>query len=388
MKTIAALALSALIVHASDSSRELARPKIGVALAGGSALGLAHVGVLQRLEEMHIPIDYIAGTSMGGLVAGLYATGMSSAEIIEFVRRIDWNAALSPSVSFRNLAFRRKEDSAQYPMSFEAGFKNRRFSLPSGLSSGEGVSLVIQRFAAPYADMDSFDDLPTPFRCVAVDLVDRKTVVFWQGSLFDALRATMSLPAIFAPVRKDGRVLVDGGVANNLPVDVVRAMGADIVIAVALDVPADPKAFRSLLGIAGESISYMILANERPNIAAADIVIMPSLRGGTASDYASWEQFRKLGYEAVERKAEGLSRLQLSKADFLAHQQARASRRRPSSIRPDVITVEGDVAPRLKRAVIAALGARENGELSRAVLEEQMEKLTGAGRFETATYEV
>src|SRR3954468_20727173 len=195
---------------AADTRGAVARPKLGVALAGGAALGLAHIGVLEWMDEHRIPIHYIAGTSMGALVAGLHATGMTSGEILEFARRVDWQQALSSTSPYHQLAFRRKEDETAFPVGFEIGLSGFKPGLPSGLSAGQGVGLVLARFAAPYGNMASFDDLPTPFRCVASDLRGGKGVVFDKGSLFDALRATLSLPAFFTPVNLDGMVLVDG----------------------------------------------------------------------------------------------------------------------------------------------------------------------------------
>ena len=374
-------------LFAAPSQKQNGRRKIGVALAGGSALGFSHVGVIKWLEEHRIPIDYIAGTSMGGLVAGIHATGMSSEEMIAFVRKIDWKGALSTSAPYSNLSFRRKEDASQFPISFEMGLKNGKLNLPSGLSNGEGVSLVIERFAAPYGDMESFDRLPTPFRCVASDLISGKSVIFREGSLYDALRATMSLPGLFAPVRKDGMVLVDGGLTNNLPVEVVRSMGADIVIAVALDIPVDPKDFQSLLGIASRSISNMVAANERPSLAAADIVVMPSLKGMSVSSFDKWEDFGKLGYEAAEKKATMLEMLRVSEEEFAEWRKERQARRRPNTIHPKRIDVQGEVAPKLKQALIADVRPPGGAPVNREILEEHMEKLTGLGRFATATYE-
>jgi NTE family protein len=389
MRNTCVLFFAATLTWAAEPAQPpgAARPKIGVALAGGAALGLSHVGVLQWLEENRIPVDYIAGTSMGGLVAGIHASGLNSAEMIAFVEQVDWQMALASTSPYRDLSFRRKEDAAQFPMPFEMGLKNWKVNLPSGLSPGEGVGLVIDRFAAPYSNMRSFNDLPTPFRCVASNLATGRGVVFDKGSFFDALRATMSLPALFAPVSKDGMVLVDGGLTDNLPVDVVRKMGADIVIAVALDVPKDPKDFQSLLGVAGRSISYMISENERPSIAAADIVVMPLLKGMSAGDYTKWAEFRKLGYTAAEQKAVMLKKFQISQAEYDTFSKARQAKRRPNTIRPEQVIVEGDVAPRLKEAVIATLMPKPGTSLDRDVLENQMLKLTGTGRFDTASYE-
>jgi len=191
------------------------RPKIGVALQGGGAKGLAHIGVLQWLEDHHIPIDYVAGTSMGGLVGGLYATGHSPAEIQRIVNTVDWNSVLSGAIPYRDLAFRRKEDLRAFPNGMELGLK-QGLQPPGGLNSGQSVRFIIDRNVLPYSDGRSFDQLPIPFRCVATDLVSGKPVVFQNGSLSDALRATMSIPGVFSPVKQDGKILADGGLLDNL----------------------------------------------------------------------------------------------------------------------------------------------------------------------------
>src|SRR4051794_24448829 len=210
------------------------RPKIGIALEGGGALGLGHIGVLEWLEKNHIPIDYIAGTSMGGLVGGLYASGKSTKEIRSLIREVNWNDVLRGQVPYRELAFRRKEDSRAYPNNIELGLKHG-VSVPSGLNSGQQVKYILDRAALPYSNIKSFDDLPIPFRCVATEMNTGTAKVFQDGSLSDALRATMSLPALFTPAKTtEGKVYTDGGLLNNLPVDVVKSMGADIVIAVYL----------------------------------------------------------------------------------------------------------------------------------------------------------
>src|SRR5512146_2038536 len=166
------------------------RPRIALVLEGGGALGLAHVGVLRWFDEHHIPIDYVAGTSMGGLVGGLYATGRSAEEIRSFLKGVNWYSALNNDIPYRDLGFRRKEDARQYPATLEFGFKDRSAVLPSGFNSGHEVGLILDRIAYPYTELRTFDDLPTPFRCVATDLVSGTAVVFDHGSLSEALRAT------------------------------------------------------------------------------------------------------------------------------------------------------------------------------------------------------
>jgi NTE family protein len=220
---------------ATATNKQRSRPKIGIALEGGGALGLAHIGVLQWFEDHHIPVDYIAGTSMGGLVGGLYATGKSPRELEQIVAAQSWDVIIGGKTPYEDLSYRRKEDSRDYPTFIQFGLK-KGLSLPAGLNAGHQISLLIDRETLPYAELKSFDDLPIPYRCVATDLVTGKEVVFGDGSLPLAMRATMSIPGVFKPVRNGDQVLVDGGLIGNLPSDVVRKMGADIVIAVHLDV--------------------------------------------------------------------------------------------------------------------------------------------------------
>src|ERR1700760_1736697 len=210
------------------------RPRVALVFEGGGALGFAHIGVIEWVEEHHIPVDYVAGTSMGGLVGGLYASGMSPQQIADFMGGIDWTEVLSGQVPFPALSYRRKEDKLAFPNRLEFGLKNG-LSFPNGLNSGSPVGLLLDDKALPYYDLKSFDDLPIPFRCVATDITTGTEYVFHNGSLAQAMRATMSIPGVFAPVEHDGHIFTDGGAVNNLPVNVARAMGADIVIAVYLD---------------------------------------------------------------------------------------------------------------------------------------------------------
>ena len=169
------------------------RARIGIALEGGGALGLAHVGVLQWFEEKHIPVDYVAGTSMGGLVGGLYATGKSPKELEEIVEQQNWDIIIGGKTPYEDLSYRRKEDARDYPTFIQLGLK-KGVLLPAGLNAGHQISLLIDRETLPYANLKSFDELPIPYRCVATDLVSGKEVVFKDGSLPQAMRATMSIP--------------------------------------------------------------------------------------------------------------------------------------------------------------------------------------------------
>ena len=248
------------------------RPKVGVALGGGSARGIAHVGVIRWLDEHHIPIDVIAGTSMGGLIGGAFASGMSADEIETMLSGVDWDAMFgSSNFAFKNV--RRKADTRDYPSHLEFGLK-RGIVPPPSLNTGQQVDLLLARIAASSYALTSFDQLPTPFRAVAVDLKTAKFVVLDHGSLALAMRATMSLPLIFPPIEMDGRVLVDGGAMNNVPADVVRAMGADRVIAVNVGDLSDRTIIDyTMFGLAGQTLDAMMRANTLKALASADIVM-------------------------------------------------------------------------------------------------------------------
>src|SRR6266478_7482998 len=248
----------ALSAQHNAAPRVQPRPKIGVALEGGGAMGLAHIGVLKWFEEHHIPVDYVAGTSMGGLVGGFYATGMSPDELKALIDGMDWRKILSDRTPYEDLAFRRKEDQRAYPNSLIFGLRHG-LSLPAGLNAGHQIGLLIDRVTLPYDEVPSFDALPVPFRCVATDLVSRKPYVFKDGSLAVALRATMSISGAFAPVHDGNAVFVDGGLLDNLPTDVVRHMGAEIVIAVHLETaPVEAKDIQSVFGVLNHSVRVLL----------------------------------------------------------------------------------------------------------------------------------
>ncbi len=384
--TLLLLAATATAQTPEPAKPPARRLKIGVALSGGSALGLANVGVLKWLEDHRIPIDYIAGTSMGAVVGALYATGHNAAEIHDFVSKMDWNFALSSTVPFPQMSYRRKEDAREYPSTIELGYKNKGIKLPSGLSAGHGVGLVLSRFTAPYGSLASFNDLATPFRCVATDLNSGTEVDFDSGSLFDALRASMSLPGLFAPVRLGNKLLVDGALLNNIPVDLVKKMGADIVIAVAFELLPTETKNATLLNIAGRSVSVMITANERRSLGLADLVVMPDLKGLGNGDYAKFDDFTRRGYDATARKAAMIERFALPPADYQAYAGARRAKRRVEAIKPEIIEVEGDIAPRRKEALIAAITPTPGEPVNIPRLEEELTKITGMGRFDAANY--
>jgi NTE family protein len=214
------------------------RPRVGLALSGGGALGLAEIGVIQWMHENHIPIDRIAGTSMGAIIGAMYATGMSPDEMKTFAETINWDEALAPAPPYSQISFRRKQDRRDFLINAPLGLKHG-LSGPNGYNPGQGVGLLLDRIAFPESGISSFDDLPTPFRCVATDMQSGDEVILHDGSLAQAVRASMAIPGMFTPVQINGRLLADGGMVQNIPVETVRDMQSDVVIAVELHLPPD-----------------------------------------------------------------------------------------------------------------------------------------------------
>lgn len=377
-------AATSAATNAQDQPRT--RPRIGVALEGGGALGLAHIGVLEWFEEHHIPVDYVAGTSMGGLVGGFYAAGMSPAELKKLIDGVDWNRFLGDTTPYEDLSYRRKEDQRAYPNSLLIGLKNGP-SLPSGLNSGQQIGLLIDRITLPYYALQSFENLPTPFRCVATDLVTGKEVVFQKGSLAEALRSTMSIPGAFKPVFDKDRVLVDGGLVNNLPTDVVKAMGADIVIAVHLETaPEEAKDIKSLFSVLDQSVRVVVAESEMRGLERADAVISVPLGGYSSTDYTQHDPIMQKGYDAAKSKAPLLDKFALSDADWRAYMQERDARMKTQMPPPQFIQVEGADTTQQRENIEHFLAPLAGKPLNIANLDQRLTRLTGLGRYDTAGF--
>ena len=222
-----ALLMNRQWVHGeAPAARVQVRPRICLVLSGGGARGMAHIGVLKVLEELKIPIDCIAGTSMGAVVGGLYASGMTAAQIDATMRSVDWQEAFRDAPPRRELAFRRKQDDRNFLVRLPLGLKHGQILLPKGFIQGQKLQQTLRELTLPFSKETDFDRLPTPFRAVATDLVSGNAVLLDKGDLAMAMRASISAPGIFAPVETEERLLVDGGVAENLPIDVARQMHA------------------------------------------------------------------------------------------------------------------------------------------------------------------
>jgi NTE family protein len=372
-------------------SASLAKPavrtrlKIGVALEGGGALGIAHMGVLKWFEEHHIPVDYVAGTSMGGLVGGLYATGKSADEMKQIVEAADWSLLLSGEIPYPDLLFRRKEDARDVPNSIKIGLKHGP-RLPPGLNTGEQISLLIDRETINYSTVPSFDELPIPFRCVSTELISGKPHVFEQGSLSEAMRATMSIPGVFDPVRQGNMIFVDGGLVDNLPTDVVRKMGADVVIAIHLQISkTSAKDIQSAFEVLGRSVELIIAETELRGMAGADVIVTANVEEFTTMDYEKALPLFQKGYEAASEKAQILKAYSVDDATWADYLDWKQSRKRNAIGAPQFVKVEGvefESARDIQKFLRPLLGKPVNS----VEIDGYLMRLTGIGRYDGATY--
>lgn len=314
-RALRTLSLCALIAAAlAPSAAEEAagappkRPRVAVVLSGGSAFGLAHIGVLEEIEAAGIPIDMIVGTSMGAIVGGLYASGYSPEAMARIVTSMDWASVLMDKNASAGDRFER---SVRGDYALRVGLDAAGISLGSGLLEGQNVLAKFTELTLHALPRRDFDALPVQYRAVAVDLMTGDKVVFDSGSIAEAMRASMSIPALFRPYEVAGRRLVDGGIADNLPVDVARKLGADIVIAVESRGP-EPKSADSLgspLAIASQSANLFILQNMRPARAAADLLITSDLSGFSTASYAEAAALVARGKAAGAAARPGLAEL-------------------------------------------------------------------------------
>ena len=365
------------------------RPKIGLVLSGGGARGLAHVGVLKELEAARIPIDFVAGTSMGSIIGGLYAAGMTPSELERRILAMNWDSMFADRPPREELSLRRKADDLRLSIPLELGMRDGQFRAPRAAVGSTGLENMLKGLTEGMPNSVAFDQLPIPFRAVATDLVTGEAVVFDRGELAAVMRASMSVPAAFAPVEIGGRMLVDGGLVDNLPIDVVRKMGADIVIAVNIGSPLLAREeLGSIFGIGVQMLNILTEQNVRMSIAKlkpSDVLIVPDLSNVTATDF-------KLGPEAMNRGAEAtrgvlplLSTYALSPGDYVNQLVAQRSVASPSRI--DEIRIEGATYSSAD-TIRAQLSALTTKPFSRSEIERDLAWLVGRGDFERLDYRI
>lgn len=365
-------------------------PRVGLVLGGGGARGAAHIGVLKELERMRIPIHAVAGTSMGAIVGGLYASGMTSTELEQLIESLDWDDAFQDGNSRQNKSFRRKQDDSAFPIQFELGVKDGDLHLPRGLIQGQKLQLILNEQLLPVSGIDNFDDLPTPFRAVASDIETGEEYVMGKGDLAVAIRASMSAPGVFAPVKFDGRTLVDGGLVGNVPVEVARLMGVDVIIAVDVEFPLyKPEELQSALAITEQMLTILIRKETRRRLellCPQDVLIRPKLGNFASTNFDQIADTIAPGVAAVVENSKSLSRLSLSERDYGAHI---ATRRQPPYI-PDVVEfvrIEDDTG--LSRRTLAARVKTEEGDfVDPKQLASDAGRLYGLNYYEQVSYKL
>ncbi|WP_029045170.1 patatin-like phospholipase family protein [Cupriavidus sp. amp6] len=364
------------------------RPRICLVLSGGGARGAAHIGVLKVLEELRVPVDCIAGTSMGSLVGGAYATGMSPAEMERLVGGLSTDKLFKERPPRQDLTIRRKQDDFTNLFTPEIGVQSSGLMLPKGAVSGVQLETVLRQLARTPGYRD-FDKLPIPYRAVATDLVSGTPVVFNAGELANVMRASMSVPGAVAPAEYQGRLLVDGGLTDNLPVGVARAMGADVIIAVNLGTPLMKREeLTSIIGVTGQMLNILTEQNVRASLASlapADVLIEPALGDFSATDFDHLTATIPIGEAATRKVAERLAPLALPPAQYA---QLRAVQQAvpPPDTRP-VDAIELAPLHRVNPEVATAVMETKPGEpLDQATLDQDMRRLFGTGDFEHVNY--
>ncbi|MBN1268421.1 MAG: patatin-like phospholipase family protein [Kiritimatiellae bacterium] len=370
-----------LVARMVGAAEEKERPKIGLALSGGGALGCAHIGVLKVLEELRVPVDCVAGTSMGSIVAGFYAAGLSPDEIERIFTTIDWHDAFVDQTPRQQLIFRRKEEDKRYPLGLEIGWHGGHLCGPSGLLAGQKLGLILREaiLHVPY-EMD-FDELSIPYRAVATDLRTGEPVVIGKGDLMTAMRASMAIPAVFSPITIDGRLLVDGGVVNNLPTDVVRDLGVDVLIAVNVRAPPSrKKEFASVLDVTQQAAEIAVGQTDRAQRDLADILIEPDLSGAGMGDYRRAALIIERGVEAARAAEEQLRTLSAPAGEYeeyLRRQRAAP----PAPARLDFVTVEGNEDVDTRR-IMAHMRTRPGDVMEPGRVRRDVGRVFGLGEFE------
>lgn len=316
MICVVCLVMMMPLANAQDSTSVKERPKVGLVLSGGGAKGAAHVGVLKYLEDNGIPIDYIAGTSMGSVVGGMYALGYSTDEILDVLSSADWNRLISNEVDRRKISFTRKLENetmaftVPFSLKHKEDMQSRTFknSLPKGFVTGDNIINLFNSLAVGYADSLSFGQLPIPFLCIATDMLSGEAAVLDKGEFTKALRASMAIPVLFDPVKMNQTLYTDGGLTCNFPAEQCKAMGADYVIGVSMSpgLEDDPENLSSVLSQIKQLKEIMTDKDFDRYHEQCDIFISPDLKGvGMLSfDAESVARVTQSGYEAASAQAE------------------------------------------------------------------------------------
>jgi len=391
MLRIVLIAFGLLIGFAAPAlCAESTRPKTCLVLGGGGARGAAHIGVLKVLEREHVPIDCITGTSMGAIVGGMYAAGYRADEIEAILRGIDWKDMFQDDPSRVDLPMRRKQDELRFLGGIEFGLRDGKIALPRGLIQGQKLQLLLRRLLLSTLRTQKFDDLPIPFRSVATDIASGERVVFADGDLPLAIRASMSVPAAFAPIRVRGKLMVDGGITDNIPIDVARELGAQRLIVVDVSEPlaADDK-LNSPFVIANQMLTTMMKhASDAQlrTLGADDLLLRPDLGDFTSADFERTVHAVELGEAAAQQVLGQLQRYAASDAEYARF----AAHHKLAEFDPPLIAFL-DVKRNRSRTA-GYVEQRLSGEVGKPFDAQQLDKDIGAaygeGSYERISYDL
>lgn len=364
------------------------RPVIGLVLSGGGAKGLAHVGVLRVLEEIKVPVDMVVGTSAGAAVGALYAQGMTVEDIEDQLLDMDWVSSFQDNPGRSYEPVRRKDENWRFPVRPGLGVGLDGIRVGRGLISGQNLGLILGELTREAALVRDFDQLPIPFRAVATDLETGEEVVIGNGSLAEAVRASMSIPGVYAPVNHNGRLLVDGGVANNLPVSVARDMGAEVVIVVDIsEKPGENQSLDQAFSVVRQLTTLMTRRSVEEQLASLDsddVLIKPDLTGLGSADFFEISLLMELGATAAREKAGDLNQLSVDDDQWQDAVALRTERSfSPGVISDVVIRQDSRLADRFLRDRIRQ---QESEPLDRQQLEEDLKRIYGLGYYETVSY--
>ena len=367
-----------------------AQPRIGLALSGGGARGLAHVGVLKVLEELRVPVHCVTGTSMGAIVGGAYAAGATASGLEDFVRKADWDEVFRDRPPRAEISTRRKIDEYKTLFAPEYGIKKGGIALPKGIIAGVSIHGFFRQLTQQAIEVGDFNKLPIPFRAVATDIETGEAVVLSKGSLSRAMRASMSVPGAIAPVEIDGRLLVDGGIANNLPIDEARKLCADVIIAVNISTPAlKREEITSALSTTGQLINFLGKVNVERQLAslgARDVLIAPELGDISAGSFERSADAIRIGEEAARTLTGPLSRYSLPPAQYEALRARQISEAKAVGA-VDEIRFEG--LERTNPEVLRGLLESKPGEaLTEERVSADLRRIYGRGDFESVDYHI
>lgn len=395
-----ALALLATVATAMPARAQLdgvlgqppagSRPRIGLVLGGGGAKGGAHVGVISVLEEMRIPVDCLVGTSMGALVGGTYASGMTAAEVDEAVRGISFREVIGFKGRREGLPMRRKLAGDIFSNGLEFGVHAGRFTAPSGFINTQNIEQLISLLVSRSLGVRDFDKMPIPFRAIATDMQTGDMVVLADGDLRHALRASMSVPGVFAPVMLDGRVLGDGGLSRNMPVDIARDLCADVVIAVSVPNPVPtPEELRSPLTMVSRTLDVLVGANERQQLETLgprDVSIVVPMGDITSGAFDRVNEAIPLGRTAALGQREELARYSVSEAEYAAW-RTEATRAEHSKVELADVQVHG-LERVQERQVRRSVGLQPGDIVDQRMLSDKVTRLFSVDEFEGVEYEL